>query len=192
MHNNDRNTLLHDAVSKNDIKEIDSLLKEGADIEATDEYGKTPLFVAVFQNNVELVTFLLEKGANTEAKDKNGNTPLNVRHVIISLANDAMIKLLLTHGAKVNTTDSQGETPLHKVVSASNYLGLAGKIEILLAYGADISAKNSDGQTPLDLANDQCKFLDCVERNTFVSPIVLGDKKLKEKPMSVSSPEPHL
>jgi ankyrin repeat protein len=54
---------------------VERLLKKGADLEAKDLNGQTPLFYAV--GNIEAVKLLLEKGANPESKDRYGRTPLS-------------------------------------------------------------------------------------------------------------------
>ena len=54
---------------------VKQLLEKGADPEAKDLNGQTPLFYAV--GNIEVVKLLLEKGANPESKDRYGRTPLS-------------------------------------------------------------------------------------------------------------------
>ncbi|RYP21600.1 hypothetical protein DL767_009217 [Monosporascus sp. MG133] len=54
------------------------LLGKGANVEAKEHYGWTPLYVAA-QNGYEIVTrLLLDKGANVEAKQKDDWTPLHL------------------------------------------------------------------------------------------------------------------
>ncbi|MHC3995015.1 RDD family protein [Thiomicrolovo sp. ZZH C-3] len=48
------------------------LIVRGADINARDDEGRTPLFCAVQQRHVEMVKVLVFKGADTRAKDNNG------------------------------------------------------------------------------------------------------------------------
>jgi hypothetical protein len=51
-------------------------LKHGANAEAEDNQGRTPLLVAVAQEKNEVASMLLEHGANADAKDNQGRTPL--------------------------------------------------------------------------------------------------------------------
>lgn len=51
-------------------------MKKGANIEAADEEGRTPLHIAASKDCVEVVKLLLEKGAKKEVADKYGLTPL--------------------------------------------------------------------------------------------------------------------
>jgi ankyrin repeat protein len=51
---------------------IDILLFNGADIEAQDRNGDTPLMLRVLQGDLETAQYLLDKGANLHAKDFDG------------------------------------------------------------------------------------------------------------------------
>ncbi len=69
------NSNLFDAVEINKSpKVIETLLKAGADIEAKDEYGSTPLMWAARHDNPEVIEVLLKAGVNAKAKDKEGKT----------------------------------------------------------------------------------------------------------------------
>ncbi len=48
---------------------IQALLNKGANIEATDLDGQTPLMYAVLRNQPKIVSALLERKANMEIKD---------------------------------------------------------------------------------------------------------------------------
>jgi ankyrin repeat protein len=51
------------------------LLDYGADIEAEDRYGQTPLSVAARAGNGDVVALLMERGAYVVAEDYHGRTP---------------------------------------------------------------------------------------------------------------------
>ena len=57
-------------------RKIKLRLKYGADLEARDDEGKTPLTTTVEENSLEALPFLIKRGANLEARDYNGETPL--------------------------------------------------------------------------------------------------------------------
>ncbi|KAK2591217.1 hypothetical protein QQS21_011102 [Conoideocrella luteorostrata] len=118
------------------------LLKKGADIEAKDKYGQTPLSLATEEGREAVAKLLLDKGADIEAKDKHGRTPLSLA------TKEAMTKLLLEKGADIEAKDKYGQTPL----SLATEEGREAMAKLLLDKGADIEAKDKHGRTPLSLA----------------------------------------
>ena len=73
---NDLDIKLDDAINRDDLKEVTSLLEQGANIESVDSFGCTPLMNAAWIGSSTLVNFLLAKGAKTETKDNEGFTAL--------------------------------------------------------------------------------------------------------------------
>lgn len=57
---------------------IRELIKNGANINATNENGETPLYKSAFWAGMNIILTLIELGANVDAKDINGNTPLHI------------------------------------------------------------------------------------------------------------------
>ena len=66
---------LHEAARKGNVEIVKMLLKEGADVNARDKYGRTALYVAAWRGHVEIVKMLLKEGADVNAADNDGNTP---------------------------------------------------------------------------------------------------------------------
>ena len=54
------------------------LLDNGADIEAVDYRGRSPLFIAAELDRSVSAKLLLERGANATAKDSTGNLCLTI------------------------------------------------------------------------------------------------------------------
>jgi hypothetical protein len=118
-----------------DTDRVRKLLRKGANVNARNEYGWTPLHWAALYGHADVVRLLLEHGAEVNARDENGQTPLH------EAASWGVVRLLPHHGADVNTRDKGGRTP-----------GLADVARLLLDHGADVNARDKDGQTPLHVA----------------------------------------
>ena len=90
-----------------DIEKIKLLLEKGANIEAKDSYGNTPLVWASWSGYIEVVKLLIEKGADIEVKNNYGFTPL-----IWASQNGRIevVKLLVEKGADIEAKDINGET----------------------------------------------------------------------------------
>jgi len=54
------------------------LIEKGADVNAKDNYGRTPLYVAAWKGQVNFVTMLLKKGADPGIATNEGKTPLRI------------------------------------------------------------------------------------------------------------------
>lgn len=70
-------SILHHAVinpKNTGIKYVKYLIEKGANVNAKDVYGYTPLFLAQGLNNTEIVNVLINAGADINAQAKNGVT----------------------------------------------------------------------------------------------------------------------
>ena len=144
-----------------------ALLAKGADKDALDRYGHSPLLLAIERSRVSarcfalgaasymsteeshaaVVDSLLAAGANVEFRDLEDRTALLVaaegRHVEALLA-------VLRHGADANAAGFGGYAALHIVVDGCD-LG-PGPVDALIEAGANIELRNWDGLTPLGYA----------------------------------------
>ncbi|RMD45923.1 MAG: ankyrin repeat domain-containing protein [Aquificota bacterium] len=81
QYSTDINIQLIEAVKSGNIDRVRLLIAKGADINAKDERGGTPLHWAAYYNRKEIAKLLLMQGANPEIKDKNGFTPEDVARI---------------------------------------------------------------------------------------------------------------
>ena len=88
---------IHDAARRGDLARVQRELDKGADVNAKDVDGCTPLFgAAVFGKN-EIAELLIAKGANVNAKNNGGETPLDWT---IQRKHPETADLLRKHGGK--------------------------------------------------------------------------------------------
>lgn len=71
-------TGLHVCAEQGNIHAVHHLLSYGADIDAIDEYGRTPLHYAVTNKHIDIVRLLVERGATTTIADINGANPMQL------------------------------------------------------------------------------------------------------------------
>jgi ankyrin repeat protein len=138
---------LADAAMRRDRDAVRTLLKQGADVNASQGDGTTPLHWTATNGDVETATMLLAAGANVRATTRLGAyTPL---HHASREGDAAMIGLLAAAGADVNARTSSGATPL--MLAAAS--GRVAAVTALLDRKADPNAKESTyGQTALMFA----------------------------------------
>ncbi|OAL25983.1 hypothetical protein AYO22_04610 [Fonsecaea multimorphosa] len=127
------------------LEAVGLLLRRGADVNAMDDEGTTPLMRAVAGQQMELVEYLLSCGADPQHKQNDGETAL----IWAAATGDSkMVQTLLRYGADVASRDSKGMTPLHHGCVA----GDRSTVIALLQHHADIQARDEMGLTPLHRA----------------------------------------
>jgi TIR domain/Ankyrin repeats (3 copies) len=70
--------VLMQAALSDDLDAAKTALKEGANVNARDMYGVSPLLYAVLGTDTAMPKLLIEAGAHVNARDSNGDTPLSV------------------------------------------------------------------------------------------------------------------
>ncbi|WP_374699796.1 ankyrin repeat domain-containing protein [Wolbachia endosymbiont (group A) of Limnophora tigrina] len=143
-------------VRSGDANQVADLINKGADVNARDNRGNTPLHLAVLADKLQVVEKLIEGGADVNAKNNHGATPL---HWAALNQNVNIVEKLIEKGANVNEKNKYDNVPLHY---AAGY-GSLSVIEKLIEKGADINAKSSNGDTPLHLATKN-SHLDVLEK----------------------------
>jgi ankyrin repeat protein len=134
---------LVDAVKSVDRAAVLELLKQRADVNASEADGTTALYWAAERNDLETARLLVRAGANANSSSRYGISPLLLASVN---GNAALIELLIEGGANPNGATPEGETAL----MAAARTGSAPAITALLAKGAEPNAKEDyRGQTAL-------------------------------------------
>ena len=162
---------IHQAVADGEIERVKLLISEGADVNAKDENGLTPLHHAGREGHKEIVELLLTHGADvniggadynrTAAEFAMWSNHTEIVQLLVSkgadisplyfalyMKDEAEARSLIEGGADVSTRTPYGTTPLDRAVAA----GFKDIVELLIAKGADVNAKDNWNWTPLHSA----------------------------------------
>jgi ankyrin repeat protein len=114
------------AVLASDPARIRFLAAHGADLDARDTMGATPLIIAAGARDSATVELLLELGADVNALDGSGWAPL-----MEAVYRDHVpsVEALLRHGAGLAMTDSGGLTPLCIALDNRSLLAASALVE---------------------------------------------------------------
>ncbi len=142
---------LHRAAHEGDTEAAAELIKNGADLEARDGSGRTPLLVAGFASQEPIVELLAEAGADMNAKEDRAYDIVT----IAAVANDIeMLNLALKKGASAgNITSPYDGTAL----IAAAHLGHHEVVDSLIKANA-----------PLDHINN-------IDWTAVIEAVILGD-----------------
>ena len=91
------------------IKIVREAIRLGADVNAKDKFGSTPLHYAALIGQARTVELLISKGADVNAKDDYDWTPL---HRAALNGETETVELLILNGSDVNAKNNNGWTPL--------------------------------------------------------------------------------
>lgn len=136
------NTALHGAVLSDEPIVAAMLLDAGADLNAINRAGLTPLASACRAANWPLAKFLLERGAKTQLADAE---PALVAAASLADDDPEGIRLLLKHRAAINAVDARKRSAL-MTAAAEGHEEIA---RALRAAGADVNLVDQHGSTAL-------------------------------------------
>ena len=132
---------------RNRPEPAERLIAAGANVNARDNQGVTPLHCASAAWSSETVDRLLAAGADPQAQDQDRQrTPL---HHAVERNHLEVVNRLLESGMDPNARDSGEETLLHEAARR----GSPRMVERLLAAGADPQARDNQGRTALHWAS---------------------------------------
>ncbi len=139
-------------LKNNDYMGVKKYLKDGADLEETNDIGESVLACALRARcDMDLLMLLIESGADIFDFDEEG---VSILDMAITYDNLEMVNYLIENGMDVNQTNRRsGFTSL---MAAACY----GRVEIakvLLANDVDQNAKDSKGFSAIDFARKMNK-----------------------------------
>jgi len=124
---------LADTIKAGDRRAALELISKGADVNAAQPDGTTPLHWASYKVDLDLVKQLLAKGAKADVKNNFGATPLAEA---VKVGNVSLVKLLLDAGANANAANEDDQTPL--MLAAKT--GVVETADLLVRHKANVNA----------------------------------------------------
>ena len=118
-----------------------ALIGRGADLEAADQFGWTPLHAAASRGHAEMVCLLLEAGASAAASDEDGKTPLawaamQGHEAASALLDDHALSRLAAKGEAAGPTGDAAPTVLSgRPLSAEERMEAQAAAKLLGAKG---------------------------------------------------------
>jgi ankyrin repeat protein len=128
---------LHAAAWRGDLATLQRLLASGADRNATDSQGRTPLHVATFARQPAAIRALAEGGADLDRLENDRYDAVT----IAAVADDEVsLRELLSLGARAGQTTSRYDGT---ALIAAAHLGHDGVVRQLIAAGAPLDHVNN-------------------------------------------------
>ena len=190
-HNNNGNSLIHEAILNDKRKCLTYLLTFGnlIDLEKKNLDGNTPLILACLKGFTMIANDLLKMGSEIWKKNNKGDTPL---HAAIISGKIDIVRLLLSKGSSVSETNEYFETPLHTSVRCNNKD--IDIIRLLIEYGSDLMTRNFKNETILVTLENQKQTQVSEEIRTYLQREYYNrfktDKDTKKSKKSFQKPDP--
>lgn len=132
-----------------DFSDVERCLNDGADVNARDGCGDTPLHNALMNGKWSIAELLLDAGADVSAENAEGlsliEQAFRAEHAI---PNSLFERLKRDHAFDVRHRVKGGWQVIHLAAKS----GCTENVRVLLSIGADPNAVKDDGWTPLLLA----------------------------------------
>jgi ankyrin repeat protein len=143
---------------KGDLASVQQFVKKGANIEAKDQSGSTPLMIAAGNADTAMVKFLLDRGASVDTRNTEG---ANVLMEAAQMGRVSIVELLLQKETDQRTLNEaifrdieyqpmiirQESSELSNLSEDADPFAKTAKL--LLDKGANINARNEEGATAM-------------------------------------------
>lgn len=129
------------ALDSRDHDNIVALVDAGADLEARNSDGLTPLQLAADNRSDDAVAILIKLGADINAASTTEK--MTALHYAAKNSDTDTLKVLIAAKADLNLKDSKGLTALHHAAIEAD----DDNVELLAEAGADVLAKDNLGRT---------------------------------------------
>ena len=141
--------LLAAAISSTSANDIHTLIRQGAEINCTNEWGLTPLMLAAqYNTHVVVLKALIKNGADiAEVEPKYRSNALHL--AANTCSNPKIIEALVEAGSDINARNYLGETPLIMSVLQNQNTRIFSQ---LITCGADITICDWQGHNVMEYA----------------------------------------
>lgn len=153
-------TKLHVAAIRGDLQRVQSLLSDGAEVNATDFAGWTPLHEACVHGWVGVVRALLAAGASVSAVGPDAVTPL---HDAVTVGCHRVVRLLLKHGADRSACTLSGQRTPADLCTCPRILRLLNPTH----PSANLSAGDNKENDRSSATSCRSSLVDRIDRHLF-------------------------
>jgi len=142
-------TALQWAADSGNLLMVQTLIDRGADVNAGDDAGLTPLMVAANYEGeayLKMVQRMIKAGAKVNAQDELGVTAL-MKGAMNHFKTDT-VRLLLSSGAEIDSKTKEGYTALMLACKMAR----TEIVKFLIHSGADLQARTKNGESVMTVA----------------------------------------